>query len=432
MLPVQIIQNKRDKRELTKEEITFFIEKLTKGEVSESQGGAFLMAAYLNGLSPIEIAALTEAMANSGAKLKYPNPHNRPIADKHSTGGVGDKISLLLLPIAVACGLAVPMISGRGLAHTGGTLDKLEAIVGFNIYLDQDEIDTAMNELGGFIVGQSADIAPADKLLYSMRDVTATVDSIGLITASILSKKLAEGLDVLVLDLKTGTGAFMRTLEEAYQLGNMMKATAEQLGLKMKVVLTRMDSPLGRFAGNWLEMLETEECLNGNMPADIKRVTYKLVAQMLKAAGIVNSEDAAEVLIEHSITSGRALEHFYKFVELQGGDWAASKIKYQNIDTLDVCAEAGGYVHEINTLNFGNAGILLGAGRKVETDEIDYAAGFEFVKKCGDKVAVGDVLYKIYYSETEKAEATKLFLKDSYVIGGEIPPVEDLIVDVIA
>ena len=430
MLPVQIIQKKRDKYELTRSEITFFIESLVKGEVSESQAGAFLMASYLNGLSPIEIAALTESMANSGEKLQYPRT-KRPIADKHSTGGVGDKISLLLLPICTACGLDIPMISGRGLAHTGGTLDKLESIVGFDIHLSQDAINTSMKELGGFIIGQSADIAPADKLLYQIRDVTATVDSIGLITASILSKKLAEGLDVLVLDLKTGSGAFMRSLDDAYTLGNTMKATAEQLGLKMKVILTRMDSPLGRTAGNWLEMKETEECLMGDMPDDIRRVTYKLISEMLIAAGIVNTEDAAEVMISHSIKSGAALNNFYKFVQLQGGDWQATKSKYADTKFIEIKSSQSGYVQSINALQFGEAGILLGAGRKTETDAIDYAAGFEFLKKCGDAVELDEPLYRIYFSDEALVEAAAKYLHNAYTISTESVEIPDLIVDVI-
>lgn len=428
MLPAQIIQKKRDNQTLSASEIKFFIEELVQGTISDSQSGAFLMAAYLNGLSPAEIAALTEAMTNSGQMLNYPKI-NKPIADKHSTGGVGDKISLLLLPICTACGLAIPMISGRGLAHTGGTLDKLESIIGFNINLNQSMIDNSMKYLGGFIIGQSESIAPADKLLYQIRDVTATVDSIGLITASILSKKLAEGLDVLVLDLKVGAAAFMRTIDEANALAQTMKATSEKLGLKMKIVFSSMDSPLGRSAGNWLEMLETEESLKNNFAPDIKELTYKLASEMLISSGIASSYTDAEKLISNSINSGQALENFYQFIKQQGGDWDASAIMYSGTKYYEEKSKHEGYVHSIDALKFGKAAIIIGAGRKIETDKIDHASGFIFEKKCGDKVKIGDTLYKIYYTDNAKLEIASDFLKDSYSISLELPKAQNLIID---
>ena len=398
MLPVQIIQNKRDSKELTQAEIQFFIENLINGKISTAQAAAFLMACYINKLSEKEISYLTNSMTYTGEMLKYPKT-GKPIIDKHSSGGVGDKISLLILPICTACGIDVPMISGRGLGHTGGTLDKLESITGFKIKLSQDEINNCIYNLGGFIIGQTDDIAPADKILYQLRDVTATVDSYGLITASILSKKLAEGLDALVMDIKVGDGAFMKEISSARIFGNIMKKTGLELGLKMSIVYSAMDQPLGYYIGNFAEIIETEECLKGNMPSDIKEITYKLCEQMLLLSGKYKTSHEAINAIDNAINSKNALNNFYRFIELQGGNLQKSKENFRNSKSLIFKANKAGYIHTLSAMKLGILGIILGAGRQKEDDKIDYYSSIILKAKTGDYVNAGDDLIEILYNK---------------------------------
>lgn len=421
MLPVQIIQNKRDKKELTKEEIHFFIDNLVKGKISSAQAAAFLMACFLNGLTEKEISYLTYSMTYTGEMLKYPKT-GRPIIDKHSSGGVGDKISLLLLPICTACGIDVPMISGRGLGHTGGTLDKLESITGFKIKLSDEEIAACINELGGFIIGQTAEIAPADKILYQLRDVTATVDHYGLITASILSKKLAEGLSGLVMDIKVGEGAFMKNIHIAKVFGRIMKQTGLELGLKMSIVYSAMDEPLGYYIGNFAEIIETEECLKGNMPADIKEITYKLAEQMLLMSGNYKSSEEAIKAIDEAISSRRALVDFYKFIELQGGDLEKSKTEFAKTKTFEYKAKQAGYINKLDALQLGIIGIILGAGRRKEDDIIDYYTSIIMKAKCGDYVNSGDTILEILYNDEFNTE--EIIEKLDNAIGFSSEPVE--------
>lgn len=428
MFPFQTILKKREKQEFTREDIFSFISQLTHDQVSDSQVGAFLMACFINGLSSQETAFLTSAMAQSGSFLMYDEPKKMKV-DKHSTGGVGDKISFLVFPICVANGLAVPMIAGRGLGHTGGTLDKLESIPEFNIHLSNDDMNRCMRELGGFIIGQSKDIAPADRILYKTRDVTATVDNSAFITSSILSKKLAEKLDFLVLDLKTGEGAFMKTLENARELGSRLKQTAEYIGLNLEVVLTRMEQPLGKTVGNWLELEETEECLKGKMEKDIKDLTYALCIEMLIHGKVAKDREEALKKIDEVIQNGKALEAFYKIIELQGGDWKAAKIKYQNQTFWEVKAEKTGYIHKINPLTFGRAGLIIGISRKMENDNLDYGAGFIFEKKVGDFVNKEETLYRIYTSCEEKKQKVEEYLKEAVEIGEEVLEIKDIVIE---
>lgn len=430
MYPIQIIHKKREKSELTKDEIFFFIEQATNHQVSESQIGAFLMASFLNGLSYQETAYFTEAMFKSGFHLTYPKP-NKPIVDKHSTGGVGDKTSFLVLPICVASKLAVPMISAKGLGHTGGTLDKLQSIIGFKVDLSQEEINKCMVELGGFIIGQSSEIVPAEALLYKVRDVTSTVDHSSLIASSILSKKLAEKLDFLVVDLKTGEGAFMKTVEKAKELGIHLKGTAEALGLKLKVVLTKMDEPLGRSVGNWLEIEEAEKCLQGDMPKDIQEIVYSLCTEIFINNGIAKNIEQATKMIDDVINNGSALNVFYKLIELQGGDFQASKKLYKNSNYYEIKAKETGFIQSINPLSFGRAGLYLGMSRKLESDKIDYGAGFVFEKKCGDFVQEGDVIYKIYSTNIDKKNLAENFLKNAIVIGQEKIEKKNMILEIL-
>ena len=429
MFPYQTILKKRDSQEFTRDEIFTFITQLTNNQVSPSQTGAFLMACFLNGLSTKETANLTSAMAESGSFLSYTKPPNKLAVDKHSTGGVGDKISFLILPICVSCNLIVPMISGRGLGHTGGTLDKLESVPGLKVELEEEGMEKGVREVGGFIVGQSKDIAPADKILYKTRDVTATVDNSAFITSSILSKKVAEKLDFLVIDLKMGEGAFMRDIESARELGKRLKQTAEHIGMNIEVVLTRMEQPLGRAVGNWLELVEVEECLKGCMPNDIKDLTYALAAEMLINGKVAGNEKDAFAKIDEVIRSGQALKNFYKMIEVQGGDWKAAQAKYQNTKFWEVKAKTKGIIQKINALSFGRAGLIIGISRKMENDQIDYGAGFYFEKKVGDWVEEGETIYRIYSDSEEKRKMVEEFLKEAIVIGEEKIKLESIIVE---
>lgn len=430
MFPSQIILKKREKKELSRDEIFSFINQLTHDQVSDSQAGAFLMSCFINGLNFQETGHLTEAMLHSGAFLNYPNPY-KPKADKHSTGGVGDKISFLIFPICVACHVAIPMISGRGLGHTGGTLDKLESIIGFKVNLSQDEMDRCMDELGGFIIGQSPEIVPADKILYKIRDVTSTIDHSSLITASILSKKLAERLDFLVLDLKTGKGAFMKTLEDARELGYKMKGTAEVLGLKLKVMITRMDQPLGQAVGNWLEIEETEKCLKGEIPKDIKDLTFALCSEILINCGIAKDDINSYNMINEVIQNGMALKIFYKMIELQGGNWEKSKLFYKDLKYYEIKSKKTGYINSIDSLMFGHAGMILGVSRKIEKDELDLAAGFYFEKKCGDFVQEGETIYRIYTGNEERKKLAEEYLKNAIDIDSIKLEQQNIIVETI-
>ena len=429
MFPFQTILKKRNNLEFSREEIFNFISQLTQSQVSPSQTGAFLMACFLNGLSTKETAYLTSAMAESGSFLSYTKPPNKLAVDKHSTGGVGDKISFLILPICVSCNLLVPMISGRGLGHTGGTLDKLESVPGLKVELGEEEMEQGIRQVGGFIVGQSKDIAPADKILYKTRDVTATVDNSAFITSSILSKKVAEKLDFLVIDLKMGEGAFMKDLESARELGTRLKQTAEHIGLNIEVVLTRMEQPLGKTVGNWLELVEVEECLKGCMSKDIKDLTYALASEMLINGKVAENEKEAFAKIDKVIQSGEALTSFYKMIEGQGGDWKAAQLKYQNLTYWEVKSQKKGIIQKINAMSFGRAGLIIGSSRKMENDQIDYGAGFYFEKKVGDSVENGETIYRIYTDSEEKRKKVEEFLKEAIVVGEEKVEVDSIIVE---
>jgi pyrimidine-nucleoside phosphorylase len=435
MLPFQVIQKKRDNNELSKAEIEYFVNGLiadAQGNkaFSDSQIGAFLMACYLNGLSDFETAILTEAMAFSGEKLKYA-ANGKPIADKHSTGGVGDKISLILSPICMAAGIAMPMISGRGLGHTGGTLDKLESIEGFNINLNQEQIDKCMNELGGFIIGQSAKIAPADKILYSIRDVTATVDNIGLIVASILSKKIAESLEFLVMDIKMGAGAFLTNIEDARKMSQLMNTVGKKLGVDISCVITKMDNPIGKCIGNWLEIVECEEFLKGEFDKDLKEITYKLCSEIFVKCKISNFEAEAFMQIDKLIDSGKALECFYELIRLQGGDLELSKMKYACAAPIIINSQGEGYVKSIDALALGKLGIEIGAGRAKETDVIDYIAGFKLLKSIGDKIAKNEALIEVYGEKAKLIPELEYRINNCFILDSKMNNIESRIMEVI-
>src|ERR1700688_4194438 len=375
MRAVDLIRRKRDSGELTPEEIDQFITAYTAGEIPDYQMSAWLMAVFLRGMTRREIAALTEAMLHSGQVLDFSDLPGRKV-DKHSTGGVGDKPSLVIAPIVAAGGLKVPMISGRGLGHSGGTLDKLESIPGFNVNLSLADFRRVLETCGCALIGQTAEIAPADKKIYALRDVTGTVESPGLICASIMSKKLAEGIEALVLDVKTGSGTFMKKIEDAENLAELLVETGARMSKQVVALLTDMNQPLGRKAGNAMEVAESIDVLSGAGPADLRELCLELAAWMFYLGERVKTVDEGKKLSMDLITSGMAREKFREIVALQGGDVAVVDDPRQLArarQTLDIIASKSGYVAGIQCEQLGVACVVLGGGREKKEDAIDPA-----------------------------------------------------------
>jgi pyrimidine-nucleoside phosphorylase len=424
MNPVWIIQRKRDKEELNSEEIGAFIAGYARGDIPDYQMSALAMAIYLNGMTADETAALTDHMLVSGARFTWPND-GVPRVDKHSTGGIGDKTSLLLAPMLACCGLQVPMISGRGLGATGGTLDKLESIPGFRTNLSMDEVRAVVKETGCVITGATADLVPADRKLYALRDVTATVPSIPLITASIMSKKLAEGLDALVLDVKFGSGAFMKTPELARQLAESLVATGKRMDVATTALLTDMNQPLGRMAGNAVEVNESVAALEGRGPADLMEVTYALGAEVLTSIGAAGSIDEATVILQQTISSGAAREQFARMVAAQGG---ALGPPLSVAAASEVTSPRPGYLAAIDAESLGKAIIAMHGGRQQLGDLLDHSTGIEMLARLGDRVDAGQPLVRVFAKPDVAALARPLLL-DAMTIREERPTVEPLILD---
>jgi pyrimidine-nucleoside phosphorylase len=423
MRAVDLIRKKRDSGEHSREEIDFLISGYTRGDIPDYQMAAWLMAVWIRGLSRPEMAALTEAMLYSGEVVDLSGLPGKKV-DKHSTGGVGDKTSLILAPIVAAGGLTVPMISGRGLGHTGGTLDKLEAIPGFNTSLSLADFRRVLRECGMALIGQTAEIAPADKKIYALRDATSTVENIGLICGSIMSKKLAEGIDALVLDVKTGSGAFMQKEEDAVRLAEVMVETAKRMGKKAVALLTDMDQPLGRLAGHSSEVIESLEVLKGKGPKDLRDLSLELSAWMFYLGERVKSVDEGRALALSMISSGQALEKSRQCIRLQGGDERVAD-DYSRLpgarNKLDVISPASGYVTATNCMEFGIALAILGGGREKKEDRIDPGVALEFHKRIGDRVEKGEPLATIHYNSGARlAEAQQKILHSYYV--GESKP----------
>lgn len=401
MRAVDLIRRKRDGGELSAVEIGFLVEGLTDGIVPTYQWAALAMAIVWRGMTTVETAALVRSMLHTGTVLDLGDIPG-PKVDKHSTGGVGDKTSLILAPIVAACGVTVPMVSGRGLGHTGGTLDKLESIPGFRIDLDLTAYRRIARECGLVLIGQTAEIAPADRVLYALRDATATVESIPLITASILSKKLAEGIDSLVLDVKTGDGAFMSRVEDARALAESMVSIGRAMGKPVRAILTSMDAPLGRTVGNALEVRESVECLRGEGPADLMEVSLELAAEMLLLGGVAADRAAALDRCRQSIANGSALDRFRRVVAAQGGDPGVCDdplgVLPRAMRLETVRAERSGFIGQFKAWSVGQASMLLGAGRATAEDSIDPAAGIVLVKTVGDHVAAGDVIAELHFN----------------------------------
>jgi pyrimidine-nucleoside phosphorylase len=418
MHTTDLIRRKRDGGELEGKEIEFLIEGYTRDAIPDYQMSAWLMAVVLRGMTRGELAALTESMLNSGQVLDL-SELPAPKVDKHSTGGVGDKTSLVLAPVVAAGGLYVPMISGRGLGHTGGTLDKLESIPGFNVNLPVGDFRRVLADCGAAMIGQTAEIAPADKRVYALRDVTGTVESPYLICASIMSKKLAEGIDALVLDVKTGSGAFMKSEKDAVFLAELMVETGQRLGKRMVALITNMDQPLGRAVGNSLEVAECVEILKGQGPEDLRELCLELCARMFVVGNRTADLEQGKRLAVELIANGKALEKFRRMVRLQGGDPAAidnPELLPQAQYRADLGSPAAGVVTEIMCEKIGTASVLLGGGREKKEDSVDPAVGIMVHKKLGDKVAAGEALCTVHYNSQERLERARALIIESYKI----------------
>lgn len=429
----ELIAHKRDGGELTDDEIRALIRGFTAGDVADYQMSALAMAVFLRGMSPRETTALTLAMRDSGRVVELDGPAGRHV-DKHSTGGVGDKVSICLAPIVAACGVHVPMVSGRGLGHTGGTLDKLEAIPGFSVQMPVDRFVAQVRDLRCALIGQTADIAPADKKLYALRDVTATVESIPLITASILSKKLAEGIDGLVLDVKVGRGAFMKTLDDAYALARSIVRVGKLAKKQVTAILTRMDAPLGRTIGNALETREALEVLLGGGPEDLREITFVLGAEMIRLAKLAKDEKRARAMMESAIASGEAAACMRRIVEAQGGDPRVVDEPDRLPTTaakVAVKAKESGAVAAIDALELGLTGVALGAGRTRADQAVDPAVGIVLNVRVGDRVKEGDVLAEVHVHDRSAAKPHVARIANAFTLKSRAVRPEPLVVDVI-
>lgn len=431
MRAVDIIMKKRSGGELADDEIRFLIEGYVKGEIPEYQVSALLMAIFFRGMTPTETASLTNIMLNSGDRMDLSGIVG-PFVDKHSTGGVGDKISLPLAPMVAACGVKVPMMSGRALGHTGGTLDKLESIPGYFTSLDLQAFRKGLSEDGFAMTGQTARVVPADKKLYALRDVTATVESIPLITASILSKKVAEGADGIVFDVKCGSGAFMKTLADAKALASSLVATGSAMGKRVVAILTDMSQPLGHKVGNFLEIEETLDCLEGKGPADVMELVYRLGAWMLVLGGVAKNTEDGLAHCQEVIESGEALDLFYRNVVRQRGsigEMLDRRGKWRSEFMREIRADKSGFIASIDALDIGLAGVYLGVGRNRTEDSVSPTAGFILAKKRGDRVEKGELIATMYGKDEASLEPAQSITASAISIAEATPAVSPLIIE---
>ena len=421
MIPAELITHKREGQTIPPKDLEAFVQGYVAGTIPDYQMSAFLMAVFFQGMAKEELFSLVEIMISSGQRLDF--SHLKPyVADKHSTGGVGDKVSLILAPLLAAAGLAIPMLSGRGLGHTGGTLDKLETIPGFKTTLSLKTFQKQVETCGLAIMGQTEDICPADRKMYALRDVTGTVPSIPLICGSIMSKKIAEGIQGLVIDVKTGNGAFMKTKTQAQELAHWLVKIGKRFGVDTDVVFTSMDQPLGQNAGLWCEVVEAMECLQDNGPADTMEVTYILGAKLLLQAGLVKTIEEGIKQQKDLIASGKAFEKWQSLVEAQGGDVSAldhyktlHQPRYQEV----ILAPQGGYIQEMNTYQLGMAAVQLGCGRLQTGDFLDPTAGMTFHHKIGSAVKAGEPLLTCFNSDRTRLELALETLRQTVIIGDE-------------
>lgn len=421
MLIQDIIAKKRDGGRLSREEIRFFIQSYVQGSLPDYQAAALIMAIFIRGLDGGELSELTDAMLHSGTVVDLSHIPGVKV-DKHSTGGVGDKISIPLAPLVAACGVRVPMVSGRGLGHTGGTLDKLESIPGFDVRLSLDEYARIVERVGVCMIGQTQELVPADRKIYALRDATACVPSIPLIASSIMSKKLAEGIDALVLDVKTGTGAFMPTLEKARELAQTLVDIGRRAGKKVTAFLTRMDDPLGTAVGNACEIIESIDVLRGGGPEDVRELTLLMASHMVFMGGAAASVEEARSLCEHALENGRAIAKFKEMIAAQRGN-------PECVDNLSlfpramhetrVCAPRDGFVQSIDSTAIGMAGVVLGAGRRAVSDSVDPGVSLFIRRKTGDFVHAGETLVDILYNSADSLDDALNRIRGAYVIGDE-------------
>ena len=437
MRPQEIIEKKRDGLELSDDEIARFITGVCDGTWADYQVSALVMAMFIRGLSDAEGETLTREMLYSGEVRDF-SDIDMPKADKHSTGGVGDKTSLLIAPIVAACGVAVPMVSGRGLGHTGGTLDKLESIPGYNVNLSTDEFRRIVKKCGFAMAGQTEQIAPADRKIYALRDATATVPYIPLIVASIMSKKLAEGLDALVLDVKTGSGAFMQKLEDSITLSHALVKTGEKFGLKAQAVVSDMSQPLGQFVGNAHEIYECIRILrgeSGGLADATAELSFELSARMLVLSGVVDNLGSARSMVESKVASGEALERWRGNIECQGGDPSVCDDPLKLLDSktpkLEIKAPWSGFVAVIDTLAIGNALSAIGGGRVRAEDAIDHSVGYECIAGLGDEVTEGQTVGFVFCRDEAKANKAAGKIANAYRLDAEVPDIPPLIHEVI-
>ena len=433
MNAVEIIKLKQKNKKLSKEQMEFFIYGYLKGNITDYQMSVFLMCIYFNGLDEEETFGLTEVMLKSGEIVDL-SFIDKVKVDKHSTGGVGDKTSIILAPLVASCGIAVPMISGRGLGHTGGTLDKLESIPGFNVHYSIEDYKRIISKTGVVMIGQTSELAPADKRIYALRDVTATIENVSLVTASIMSKKLAEGSDAIVFDIKIGVGANLPDYDESLKLTKYLISVSKKFGKKAIAILTDMHEPLGCKIGNWLEVEECIELMNGKIVHDLSLVNETLAGAMLKLGGKVSGIDDGIIIAREKLKDGSVYKKFLEIVEIQNGD-----IKYIN-DWKDlkrakyskaVKADISGYVSKINAYKFGLASIELGCGRKKVSDKIDYLAGIILNKKSGNRVEKGDILYTLFAEDEAKILHAEKHLNKAFDITNKASENRKLILDII-
>ena len=421
MRVVDIIDKKKKNNELTKAEIEFLLDGYLSGKVPDYQMSSFLMSVYFNNMTKDELTNFTLTMRDSGDTIFF-DDLDHYLVDKHSTGGVGDKVTVVLGPILSAVGMATTKLSGKGLGHTGGTIDKFESIRNFKFSTTKEELVEVASKTGVGLMCYSDNIVPLDKKIYALRDVTATVDSIPLIASSIMSKKLAIQSDLIILDVKVGDGAFMKTIEDARELSRRMVEIGNSVGRKTIAVLTNMEEPLGYNIGNANEIIEGIEALKGNWSNDLKEVVYEIVYLALKHKGEVETFEEASEKIDQVINNGRALELLKQFIELSGGDGEVVN-NYELLPTpksvLEVLAQEDGYVTKIKAEEVGKAAMVIGAGRATKEDEVDHAVGIELKKKVGDKVEKGDLIAEIYYNDDKNIESSKAMLLDAYVIGNK-------------
>jgi pyrimidine-nucleoside phosphorylase len=424
MIPAEVIKAKRDGTPLSKAVLRQFITAYVAGSIADYQMAALLMAIYFRGMNDKELSALVEVMIDSGRRMDFSHL-SCYVADKHSTGGVGDKVSLILGPLMAAAGLAIPMISGRSLGHTGGTLDKLETIPGFQVDIPLDEFQRIVESVGLAMIGQTDEICPADKKMYALRDVTGTIESLPLICGSIMSKKIAEGIRGLVLDVKVGNGAFMKTLDQAHELGRLLQQVGEAFGVTTDVVYTNMSQPLGRTAGLWCEVRESITALQGEGPEDLMTVTFTLGARLLRQAGKAATHEEAVTLQQELIASGAAYRKFQELVAAQHGNPAALDAYttiHQPRHALEVTARRTGVITGMDTYQIGLATVELGCGRKKATDRLDPTAGIEILHKTGAAVSAGEPIFRCFGSDRERLAAGADLLQQAVQIGETAEP----------